>query len=648
MTSELSLQTITFADTFIDVADLNAHVSTKLGERIEEVTARATRGERTAAKAYAILGAAGGGKTHVFARLRHEAGLHATLVLLRPFFGVSLSPRDVLATTVDQLCLPVRGGPLTHLEVLAAHWLCDREGAGFPSAALEEYRALSPGDREARLDRAVGGVLRCIPEVEPAAHLARSLFSLVDRERSSRWSELAWLSGREPRQQDSAPLSEADVAHLMRIIAVVAAPVAPLVLTFDQLENLASDDDTRVLGYGNLVAELVDTIPSLTIAQLALTSEWMQYIEPRLTLPQKSRVAGEVLLLDAPDRAQRERLLRTWHAHLAPTNGRGGRKRFPSPLAPEELESLLDAPGITPRLLLTALSRAAAGRPIVPPSSSAPPSLRGGARYDGIWDEEYEKTLKELTDKGDAGIAVDAAELAEGVTSALSFFPSLALSSRNERDRVLTEVRSPAGMCTLLYATGTHHSSVGSALAKSIEIAQTGKSVFVREERLALPLTWEVVQERRVSFECLPNARWLSLEKAEVARFLTLARLSSRARANRLRATDSHETLTDGELRARVQERTRPQEWRPAAAIVSWLSDVPRERAPSAPCELPPAPPAPPAPPDASPPFAASTSRPPPPPTVNEWMRMGAAIGKATVLRYASKVRAFRGGRGDR
>jgi len=166
--------------------------------------------------------------------------------------------------------------------------------------------------------------------------------------------------------------------------------------------------------------------------------------------------------------------------------------------------------------------------------------------------------------------------------------------------------------------------------------------VFVREERLALPATWEVVQERRVSFECLPNARWLSLEKAEVARFLTLARLSSRARANRLRATDSQETLTEEELRTRVQERTRPQDWRPAAAIVSWLSDVPRERMQSGAREVPAAPSVRA---DASPPFAAPETK--PPPTLGEWMRLGAEIGKGTVLRYAAKVRAFRGRHGD-
>ena len=661
MSTELSLQTQAFiADTFVDVAGLNAHVSSALEARIEEVSESARRGKRVTAKAFAILGAAGGGKTHIFARLRHDAGLEATLILLRPFFGVSLAPRDVLATMIDQLCLPVRGGTLTRLDLLALHWLRDedaREAESFPSAALEALQALSSGERASRVDRAVADVLAQLPEAAPAAHLVRALLSLASgatdaREPAARWAELAWLSGREARPQPqesplpSSPLSEADVAHVMRIVAVIAAPVAPLVLTFDQLENLAGDDDARVLGYGNLIAELIDTIPSLTIAQLALTSEWMQYIEPRLTLPQKTRVQGEVLLLEAPDRSHRELLLRAWHTHLAPSNGRGGRKRFPSPLTAEELESLLVSPGMTPRLLLQALSRAASGKPAVaavdvssaPRSSSVPPpSLRSADRFEAAWRDEQESTMRELAQKTEAGLAVDATELAEAVTVALSFVPALVVGNRHERDRILTDVRSPAGACTLLYATGTHHASVGSALARAIELAQNGKAIFVREKHLTLPSTWEAVHERRASFECLPNARWLSLETEEVALMVTLARLMSRARASRLRAGGSEELITESQLRAFVAEQRSPVEWRVTVAIVSWLSDVPRERAKAN--SLPPPPPA---------PARAEVPSSSTPPTLGQWVRLGAEVGRATVSRYAEKLRALRGTRREK
>src|SRR5258708_28539188 len=72
MAEELSLQATPFADDFVDVAALNAHVSTHLFERIERVRLAAQAGENVASKAIAILGPAGGGKTHLFSRLSHH------------------------------------------------------------------------------------------------------------------------------------------------------------------------------------------------------------------------------------------------------------------------------------------------------------------------------------------------------------------------------------------------------------------------------------------------------------------------------------------------------------------------------------------------------------------------------------------------
>src|SRR5204862_4018458 len=139
----------------------NAHVSTYLLDRALEVRSLAQRGQCAASKAVAVLGPAGGGKTHLFARMRHRSGANATLILLRPYFGVSLSLRDVLAGVVDQLCLPVQGGSHTHLDLLAAHWL------------------IEDGDR---VERAVRAIAALVPEIAPAAHLARALLELGERE----------------------------------------------------------------------------------------------------------------------------------------------------------------------------------------------------------------------------------------------------------------------------------------------------------------------------------------------------------------------------------------------------------------------------------------------------------------------------------
>ena len=664
MPGEISLQATPFADEFVDVAALNAHISDHLLERVETVKQAAQAGETLASKAIAVLGPAGGGKTHLFSRLSHQSGSRPTLVLLRPYFGVNVSLRDVLAAVVDQLCLPVHGDDRTQLDVIASHWL--------PAGDVEE---------------GVRAVVSLLPGVAPAAHLARALLELRGREPSTTWGDLAWLSGREPRTsaEGASALGEGDVLHVLRIVAVLAAPVAPVVLTFDQLENLAGDDDARVLGYGNLVSEMVDSLPCLTIVQLALTSEWMQYIEPRLSLPQKSRLARATFVIEAPARSERLLLLRMWHQRLAPKTARR-RARFPGPLTDDELSQLLDAPGMTPRLLLVALSRAMSGQPMpIDQAPSSPRATAGNATAKGIegtWRAEYERVRAEQAEKERSNLAFDAAELAEALSSALGFAPHLVVNHRTERDRVITSVKAPGHQLEMVYLTSTQHGSVASTLTKAAELARATKVVIVREKRFDFPGTWAIVDERRSSFERLPNARWLWLERDDLALCLTLARLMSKARAKKLDVPGSGEPLPLEAFREAVLGMWSPGEWQSIASITRWLSDVPRETATvnreSPRDEARPAPEPRPSPvvsapgaslstassPGASAPAASSSiasspaaSSPvassaipgppragePPPPTLRSWLSQGRDLGRSAVSRYVQKVRALVG-----
>ena len=656
--SEIPLQASPFADDFVDVAALNARISTHLLDRIESVRRAALAGEVVPSKAIAVLGPAGGGKTHLFSRLRHVDGPRPTLILLRPYFGVSITLRDVLAVVIDQLCLPVHGGGRTQLEVVATHWHAAHES----------------------LEGAVGAVVSLLPEIAPAAHLARALLELSERAPSEAWADLAWLSGREPRTTADgvalAPLGEHDVLHVLRIVAVLAAPVAPVVLTFDQLENLAGDDDARVLGYGNLVSEIVDSLPCFTVVQLALTSEWMQSIEPRLSLPQKTRMAHDTFVLDGPDREQREQLLRMWYEQLAGRTPGRRKKRFPGPLSDEDLGHLLSAPGMTPRLLLAALSRAVSGEPLglaLEPASGPAEVARAGDAANGVgprvlplWRAEHARVIRELEDKERSELPVDAGELAEALNAALSFVPQVEVTSRTERDRIFTRVKAPGHELEMTYLTSLHHIGVAAALSRAAETAKTTKVVIVREKRFEFPAAWETVNERRAAFERLPNARWLWVERDDLARCLNLARLLSKARAQRLELAGSG-MLSLAEARAALATAQAPDQWSSVAAITRWLSDVPMDRpavgarvAVPAPVSAPapasasapaPAPASAPAPLSApastpAPASAPAPSTPPAPPTLRAWLSLGREVGRSAVSRYVEKVRTFvrRGG----
>jgi hypothetical protein len=638
---DVPLHASPFSGDFLDVAELNAHVSSRLHERIAQVRRAALEGTKLPTAAVTVLGAAGGGKTHLFVRLRHQLDPRSTLVLMRPYFGVSLSLRDVLAALVDQMCLPGHDGTLTPFELLTAHWL----GQVDPPS----------------VDGAIAAVVSRLPEMAPATHLARAVFTLGEREPPAQWAELAWLSGREPREprtpdrvEGPAPadapangngvLGEGDCLHMLRFLGVLAAPVAPIVLVFDQLENLASDDPARVLGYGNLVSEMVDSLACFTIVQLALTSEWMQAIEPRLSLSQKTRLASDTLLLETPDRQKRELLLRAWFERFASRSQNGRKTRFPRPLSESDLETLLTAPGMTPRLLLAAFARGLAGHAVLESAPAARPAPEDKA----LWASEHQRVRRDLEEKERSGMPLDAAELAEALASALSFVPHLEVATRTERERVLTAVNAPGHQLTLVYLTSLHHVSVGATLARATELAQTGKVVIVREKRFELPRSWETVGERRAAFESLPNARWLWLDGEEAGRCLTVARLSSRARAKRLRHEGADEPLSLAEVREEIRQASNPSEWESVVSIGRWLSDVPRSdgAAPriasrassSSPATAVTAP---------EPIREASASVPAAVPAVlslREWLSMGRALGTLAIREYAEKVRRLRRG----
>ncbi len=129
------LQAQADASDFFDVRSLNEHISAQLEARIDDVQRDALHSQATPSRAIVVLGAAGGGKTHLFARLRRHCGPHATLVLLRPYFGAVLTPRNVLTACIDHICAGPTGDTdiaASQLALVAAHWLADERARAYP------------------------------------------------------------------------------------------------------------------------------------------------------------------------------------------------------------------------------------------------------------------------------------------------------------------------------------------------------------------------------------------------------------------------------------------------------------------------------------------------------------------------------------
>lgn len=578
------LQAQAYANDFFDVRSLNEHISAKLEARVDDVQRAAMQGAVSPSRAIVVLGAAGGGKTHLFARLRRHCGPHATLVLLRPYFGAALTPRNVLAACVDHICAGPAGDTdiaASQLALVAAYWLADEQARAYPAMVLDDIAHDGAPERAARIERGIARVLTKLPRSMAAAHIVRALLTVAGANPPP-YETLAWLAGRD-QGGDRPPLSESDVMQTLQILAVLAAPVAPFVVVLDQLENLASSDGARVVAYGSVISELVDVVPNLTIVQLALTSEWRQYIEPNLSLPHRTRVATSVNQLETPSREQRLALLQAWHEQafdgaVEPT--------FPAPLTATQLEELLDAPGMTPRLLLAALQQAyalpgrldsAAGAATIlattpTPTTPVAPSL-------SAWERETERAASKLRRLVRAQQPVDAIEVAEGLAAGLSYIPNATVEVLTER-ATLQVVFSAAHTVRFVIMNGLHHSSATAALAKATELAAVDKVVLVREERCPLPASWEAIAERRTAFERLPNARWLWISDDEMRKLLALASAHSLIRAKRWEPGNEVPQDEAG-VRAALARAIEPTAWATLAQAARYLADVPHAPVPA-------------------------------------------------------------------
>src|SRR5690349_3756037 len=301
-----------WASDFLDLSSLNAHASAAVEDavlRVRETVRNEARAVRSTS--IVIVGPPGAGKTHLFARLRRKLGPRAVFVLIRPLGDVEMTARFVLGEVVRQLAFaPPRGVPQHHALVGSCLGRLEGVGPAFPQALLSEWTALPPEQRATRLEGALENLLALCPALDEV-YLARLLAVPFEPSTMAR-ALLAWLSGAECDVEQLKRIgattslldkSEGRARPALETLAATAALGAPLVLVFDQLENLIDGGGQRLRAYGNLVAELADTLRGAVLVHLALDTEYTRVIEPSLNLAQRSRIVMRREVLGLPSAA---------------------------------------------------------------------------------------------------------------------------------------------------------------------------------------------------------------------------------------------------------------------------------------------------------------------------------------------------------
>lgn len=559
-----------WSEDFVDLASLNASASDAIEDAIVKLrTTARTEPRALRSTSLLVLGPPGAGKTHLFSRLRRRLGPRAVFVHIRPLVHAELTPRFVLTEIVQQLANSTQNLPQISALVgsLLAH--LDGAGTGFPTAFLETYEGLPDTARQERLDAALERSLEIWPDLDES--YLRRLLQVPFTKGPSRRALLAWLSGRDcdvaqlERIGATASLSE-DVAPLaIRTLATIAAPGAPIVLVFDQLENLIEGDraGSRLLTYAHLTAELVDTVRGLTLVHMALDTEWERGIEPTLNASQRSRLIMRRETLDLPQAKQREELLRVWCERIP-----NPAAPFPWPLGEERLARLRAQPGLTPRMLLIECRRALDGEPDEPVEKPTDPNSE--STDDGLqseWEGCLNRSRRALAEAAEQRATLDAARLADGLLAAGRFLVDATLGVEKRGAARLTLKRGPQTTSIAILAE-SHPKSLGAALHKLTTLAKETPVVALRERAHELPPTWKDTLAKRKAFLTAGKARWLNLEPDDCAQLLALDELLQAARSGDV-TNASGSPVPEDEVVAWVKERLQVSAWKVLEALLN-------------------------------------------------------------------------------
>jgi|GEM_PF-913955 len=597
-----------WAKTFVDLPSLNAKVTDAITAAIQNVrTAARKDGAELRTSSILVLGPAGAGKTHLFARLRHKLGPRAVFVHLRPLVGTEMTPRYVLGQIVQQLGYETaEGHGLKQLEALVGSSFAQLDGSNpeFPRIFVGEIASLDEAKRTEKIEWAVEKLLERHQEADEM-YLARLLAAPFMKPAQQR-AALAWLAGRELEESQmkrlgvTSSLPDERIIQALQTLGVFAAPGAPIVLVFDQLENLmdAEATGTRVRAYANLVAELFDTMRGYVLVQMALDTEWQQGILPQLSAAQKTRLGGEQQVIALPTPPQSRELIARWVDHL-----HHRAEPFPWPFGERRVAMWAETPGMTPRMLMIACKQALALGPDAPfedaePLGVAPETVRSSsptplddgaddAALEIAWESHLQHARAALDEAAEDRRSADPARLVGGMACALRFADGVTTSRVDARLHLQLVARVGDRTHAVALLHQTHPRSAGTALERAADALTKDGVVLVRERAIEVPPTWKKFHSTLATV-LKKGARWITLERDDAARLLALESFIAASKSRDLEDAGGR-AFEEREVAEWIARSLRVVEWPLIAALVG-RGDVPTDEPvstpePSAPAE---------------------------------------------------------------
>ncbi|HJL01275.1 MAG TPA: hypothetical protein RMH85_16515 [Polyangiaceae bacterium LLY-WYZ-15_(1-7)] len=560
-----------WAADFVDVPSLNREVSDAIADAVTEIRDR----DQLHSHSILVLGPAGAGKTHLFARLRRQLGPRAAFVLLRPELGADATARHVLSHLVRALRRTTLTGlsdTQTQLDiVVGSAFAAVREGASrnYPHLVLEELASLDEDAREEAIEDAVEALEERFEDLD--ADWLETFLRAPFMKKATRRAALTWLSGLEPNERAlrrigySAAMADEAILPALRTLGVLASFGAPIVLVFDQLENLVEPgDDARILAHANLLAELHDTVRGLVLVQMALDGVWSESVSPLLNEAARSRLEKTVLFTRMPDAAQREALVKAWTAGVDDEAEPSG--DFPWPFQPADWERIAGATVMTPRMLMKACRDALAGGVVLAAErGEGEEADDGGDRLEELWEAQLAQARAELDRAWKEHEGLGGTRLTGALMAALRLEGVKLQQPKAKKAKYQLRVLAPAGERLVYVMQQPHPRSVGAVLKDAVANAESRGVLVLREQAMAFPPRWKKATEHLERLQGAARGVWMPLDRQALARLLAAHDFLAAARSQDLTGEDGA-PLPEARVQAWMRERLEVGGWPAVAA----------------------------------------------------------------------------------
>ncbi len=346
---------------FCDVESIHASAFDDLWRDIEQVNAdHETR-------ARFLVGAAGTGKSHIFARLRRKMSRGQFTFVSNPPTDHWAIKRYILSKVMSGMRRPLltQSGPSPYSQLQRVVYKLLKRISRYPGLPVDHiHRAWAgvlredyyPTEEELFTNR-----LENVAEMDIPLHVRRVLFRVLDEEKRS--LAISWLSGSQVLTDHdyeqlgvSGPLEGQEITDVLKWLGSLSMEAGPIVLVLDQLDGLRQDEQIGEIE--SLMIDLKDSAKNWFVIVGLLAEKFNWWWNEVLSDPFKTRfaTAGSSIVSSlselTSDEARELLLKRLCSQALHTQRRRDGIDDQYYPMHQETVEALSESGASSPRSLL--------------------------------------------------------------------------------------------------------------------------------------------------------------------------------------------------------------------------------------------------------------------------------------------------------